>query len=145
MRKRTTRKNSAHPLLRFKEQQNARASDQQFRPASRHDCRYLSLPLAGGVVFQMDQTTSQDQSLLWHHRECRQDPDMDRHLSLCSRGHREENLESGPKSLHNSTDSEPDPFRKKTHLSSTFKCQLRKPSWPSQQPIEFIRLTLRQQ
>jgi hypothetical protein len=27
-------------------------------------------------------------------------PRLDRHLGLCSRGYREEDLESGPKSLH---------------------------------------------
>ena len=138
-------KTPTHPLLRFKEQQNACASDQQLRPSGHHDCRSLSLPMAGGVVFQVDQTTSQDQGLLWHHRKCRQDPDLDRHLGLCSRGYCEEDLESGPKSLHNSTGSERDPFRKRPHLSSTFKYQLHKPRGPVQQPSEFIRLTLGQQ
>ena len=138
-------KTPTHPLLRFKEQQNVCIPDQQLRPAGHHDCRSLSLPLAGGAVFQMDQAASQDQGLLWHHRECSQDPDLDRHLGLCSRGHREEDLEIGPKSLHNSTDFERDPFRKRTNLSSTFKCQLHKPGGQSQQPIESIRLTLGQQ
>jgi hypothetical protein len=138
-------KTPTHPLLRFKEQQNSCVSDQQLSPAGHHDCQPLSLPMAGGVVFQVDQTAPQNQSFLWHHRECRQDSDLDRHLSLCSRGDREEDLESGPKSLHNSTDSECHPFRKRTNLSSTFKCQLHKSGRPTQQPIESIRLTLGQQ
>jgi hypothetical protein len=138
-------KTPTHPLLRFKEQQNVCVSDQQLCPAGHHDCRSLSLPLAGGVVFQVDQTTSQDQGFLWNHRKCRQDPDLDRHLGLCSRGYCEEDLEFGPKSLHNSTGSGCDPFRKGTHLSSTFKCQLHKPRGLSQQPVESIRLTLGQQ
>jgi len=39
-----------------------------------------------------------------------QNSDLDRHLVLCSCGHREETLESGPKSLQNSTAFECDPF-----------------------------------
>lgn len=93
----------------------------------------------------MDQTTSQDQGLLWYHRECSQNPGLDRHLSLCSRGYCKEDLEFGPKSLHNSTGSERDSFRKRINLSSAFKCQLHKPGGLSQQPIESIRLTLGQQ
>jgi hypothetical protein len=135
-----------HPLLRFKEQENVCVSDQQLLPAGHHDCRSLSLPLAGEIVFQMDQAASQNQGLLWHYRECSQNSDLDRHLGLCARGYREENLESGPKSLHNSTDSEPDPFRKKSkiNLSSTFKYQLHNPGRQSQQPIESIQLTIEQ-
>jgi hypothetical protein len=82
---------------------------------------------------------------LWHHRKRHQNTDLDCHLRLCPRGHREKKLESGPKSLHNSTDSERDPFRKRTNLSSTFKCKLHKPGGQSQQPIESVRLTLGQQ
>jgi len=64
---------------------------------------------------------------------------------LCSRGNREENLESGPEPLYNSTDSESDPLRKRTILSTTFKYQPHKPGGPTQQPIESILLTLGQQ
>jgi hypothetical protein len=103
-----------------------------------------TLSLAGRAVFQMDQAASQDQGLLRHHRECSQNSDMDRHLGLCSRGHCEEDLESGPKSLHNSTDSEPDPFRENAYFPSTFKFQLHKPGGLSKQPIESIQLTLGQ-
>jgi hypothetical protein len=58
----------------------------------------------------MDKPDCQDQGLLWHYRECSQNPNMDRHLGLCSRGDRGEGLEIGPKSLHNSTDFKLDPF-----------------------------------
>jgi len=53
---------------------------------------------------------------------------------------RQQNLESGPKSLHNSTDFELDTFRKRTHLSSTFRFRLHKPRGQSQQPNKSIRL-----
>jgi len=71
---------------------------------------------------------------------------MDFYLGLRSRGHREEGLEFGPKSLHNSTDFWVWRFFEKvTHLSNTSKCQLHKTSRPYQQPVESIRLTLGQQ
>ena len=43
--------------------------------------------MAGGAVFQMDQTTPENQSLLGHFRECCQTSDLDRHLDLRTRGH----------------------------------------------------------
>ena len=139
-----SRKTPAHPLLRFKEQQNARVSDQQLYPAGHNDCRSISLPMAGRTVFQMDQAAPQNQSFLLHHRECSQNPDLDRHLRLCLGRYRKEDLQSEPKSLHNFTDLKRHPFRKRTHLSGTFKCQPHKPDGPHQQPIESIQLTLGQ-
>jgi len=62
----------------------------------------------------------------WQLGECSQHSDFACHLRLCSCGHREGNLESGPKSLHNSTGSERYPFRKRTNLSSSFKCESHK-------------------
>ena len=135
---------SAHPLLRFKEQQNTRVSDKQLYPAGHNDRRSVSLPMAGGTVFQMDQAAPQNQGFLWHHRECCQNPDLDRHLGLCLGRHRQEDLESAPKSLHNFTDPKRHPFRKRTHLSGTFKYQPHKPDGPHQQPIESIQVTLGQ-
>jgi Domain of unknown function (DUF4372)/Transposase DDE domain len=46
--------------------------------------RYQALPhaLANRAVFQMDQTASTNQSVLWHDRERRQNPDMDCNLGL---------------------------------------------------------------
>ena len=138
-------KTPPHPILRFKEQQNTCVSYQQFCTAGHNDCRSVSLPLAGGTVFQMDQATSQNQGILWHHRKRCQDSDLDRHLRLCTRGHREEDLEFGPESLHNSTGFERDSFRKNAHFTGTCKYNIHKPRGLSQQPTEFIRLTLGQQ
>ena len=101
MRKEITRKTPPYPLLRFKEKQNACVSDQQLPPTRQNDCRPLSFPLAGGTVFQMDQAASPDQGILRHNRKHREDSDLDRHFHLCPRRHREENLETRSKSLHN--------------------------------------------
>ena len=40
------------------------------------------MPVAGRVVFQMDQAASSHQSLLRHLRERRQDPSLDRRLAV---------------------------------------------------------------
>jgi len=77
-------KTPLHPILRFKEQQAPCVSDQQFFSAGGDDRRTVSQPLAGGVAFQVDQTASPSQGFLWHHRERRQDPDMDRLLQTLS-------------------------------------------------------------
>ena len=101
-----------------------------------HDRKWLTLkrPL-----------TPANQGLLWYHRKRLEDPDMDCYLRLCPRGYREENPETGPKPLHNSTDSEHHSLRENTNFSGTFKCKLHKQLGPYQQPVKFIRLTLGQQ
>lgn len=114
-------------------------------PPAGDDRRTLSQSLAGGAVFQVDQAASPDQGILWHHRKRRQDPDMDRHLRLCSGGDREKDLESGPQSLHNSTGFERDSFRENAYFTSTYEYVLRKQGGSPQQPVKFIRLTLGQQ
>ena len=45
----------------------------------------LSMPVAGRIVFQMDQAASSYQSLLRHLGERRQDTNLDRCLGLCAR------------------------------------------------------------
>jgi len=132
-------KTTAYPLLRCREQQNIRVSDQQFYPSGNYHCRALSLPLAGGAVFQMDQAASQNQSLLWDNRKCRENSNLDSYLSLRSRGYNQKKPETGPESLHNSTDFERHPLRENAHFTSTCKYRLQRTSDTDQQPAEFIR------
>jgi len=108
------------------------------------DLKIFSRMCQSPVPMKKDQAASQNQGFLWHHRKRCQGPELDRHLCLCARGHREEALKSGPKSLHKSTGFEHDSFRENTYFTGTFKCNLHKSSGPSQQPTEFIQLTLGQ-
>ena len=124
--KRLPGKTPPYPLLRFKEKQNACVSDQQLPPTRQNDCRPLSFPLAGGTVFQMDQAASPDQGILRHNRKRREDSDLDRHFHLCPRRHREENLETRSKSLHNSASAECFSFWENAHLSGAFKYYIHK-------------------
>ena len=131
-------KTTAYSLLRCREQQNTRVSDQQLCPSGNNHRRPVSLPLAGGAVFQMDQAASQNQGVLWDNRECREDSDLDCYLRLRSCSDCQKNPETGPESLHNSTDSERHPIRENAHFTGTFKYRLQRTRGTYQQPAEFI-------
>ena len=77
------------PIQRSHNRQAAGVSHQQFHLAGVHHHRALSLPLAGRVVFQMDQAASSYQSLFRHLRERRQNPNLDCRLGLRARRHRQ--------------------------------------------------------
>ena len=49
-----------------------------------NDHRVVSIPVASGNIFQMDQTTFENQKVLWHIRKCCQNSNMDCHLNVCS-------------------------------------------------------------
>ena len=50
----------------------------------------------GGLnYFQMDQATLANKSFLWDQQECREDPNLDRNLSLCIGGYCEKASEIG--------------------------------------------------
>ena len=59
------------PLLRRRKEEKANFPNQPFYAARFHHCRALSLPLEDLIIFQMDQTASPDQGLLWDLGECR--------------------------------------------------------------------------
>src|SRR6266705_3211077 len=77
------------PIQRSHNRQASGVSHQQFHLAGVHHHRALSLPLAGRVVFQMDQAASSYQSLFRHLRERRQNPNLDCRLGLRARRHRQ--------------------------------------------------------
>src|SRR3989338_4718595 len=52
----------------------------------------VQMPLASRVVLQMDQAAPADQGILWCHRECGQDPNLDRHLRLRAGSYHQERL-----------------------------------------------------
>ena len=58
----------------------------------------------------MDQAAPTNQVFLWHQRERRKDPDLDRSVGLCARRHRPEALGPGDQPLPDSTDFERDAF-----------------------------------
>jgi hypothetical protein len=99
---------AAHPFQRSEDWQAADLLDQQLCAARFDDRRSVSMPLAGGAVFQMDQAASSYQTVLWHFRERGEDTDLDRRVGIRVGGHLEKALEHLGEPLRNATDLEPD-------------------------------------
>jgi hypothetical protein len=96
--------------IRFKDPKTGKRLifDQQLRAARFDDHRSVSMPLASGAVFQMDQAASSYQTVLWDFRERGEDTDLDRRGGVRIGGHREKALEHLGEPLRNATDLEPD-------------------------------------
>jgi hypothetical protein len=106
------RKIATDSLFRYHPKQTPGFLNQQLY-APRIDHRpTLSVPEADRIILQMDQAASSNQSLLWHDRERRQNPDLDCHHRLCAGGNRQKASEFGTKPLHNSTGFKRHSFRK---------------------------------
>jgi len=91
--------------------------NKQFYPSSVNDSGTLSMPLASGIVFQVDQTALANQGILWNIGERGEDTGMDSYHYLRPCGHSKEALGSGPEPLHNFTDFECDTFRENPHFT----------------------------
>ena len=115
-----SRKTPAHPLRGQRNRTEPCVFDQLFYITSANNRTALQIPLAGGTIFQMDQTAPAYQSLFWHIRERREDSDMDSDLGLCFGCDNQKRIESGFESLHNSTDSERKLIRESVCFTSTY-------------------------
>ena len=91
---------TTHPLPRSRNGQDADLPYQSDGAASIDGLRPIQKPLAGGAFFQMDQTASADQAVLWHVGERREDANLDRDFGLCAGGDRAQTARSGGGSLH---------------------------------------------
>ncbi len=91
--------------------------NQQLRVVGNLDLRALQEPLAGGIVFQVDQAASSYQEVLRQFRECGEVTNMDRRVGLCPRRHRQEASQSGRFALHFVTDIFTDPVRENAHTA----------------------------
>src|ERR671919_879900 len=118
--KRLPRETAAHSLLRFSNQQAFGFSDQQLHLTGFDHCPTVSVPLAGGVVLQMDQATPTYQGLLRHQRKRGQNTNLDRHLGLRAGGHHQKALEPPAQPVFRSTDFERDDLRENSDLTNTF-------------------------
>jgi len=101
-------------------QQSSGFPDQQLHLTGSHHRPTVSMPLAGGVILQMDQATSAYQGFLRHQRKCRQDTNLDRHLGLRIGSHRQKTLEPSEQPVLHSTDFERDDLGENSDLTSTF-------------------------
>jgi hypothetical protein len=78
--------------------------DQQLHGNGSHDLRALQSALASGAVLQMDQAAFTYQEVLRQLRECGEVANLDRRVSLCPCGYRQETPQPGCFALHFATD-----------------------------------------
>jgi len=123
-RKRLSGETPTHKILRRRNGENTGLSNQQFFASSPDHRSTLPMPLAGRALFQMDQTASPDQDLLWHFRKRSQDSGMDCGFRLCSRGYHQKASEPESKPLHNSTDFKRNHFRKNPYFTGAYRFRL---------------------
>jgi len=115
-----SRQTATDSLFRWGPKQTAGVLNQQLYPTGVDHCQIVSVSLAHRDLFQMDQTTPSDQSVLWDHRECRRDPNLDSNRRLRVSSHCQKTATFRPEPLHNSTDFERDVIRKDAHFRGLF-------------------------
>src|SRR4029079_3079510 len=87
------------------------ASDQPFRFACPDHLRAVPLSLADRAVLQVDKAAPSDQSILRYFRECSQNSDLDRSISVRAHRHRKEASQSASFTIRAPTTLEPDYVR----------------------------------
>jgi hypothetical protein len=97
-------------VSRCRDAKAIRISDQQLDLARADHRAALQMPLAGRVVLQVDQAASADQGFLRDFPKRGEDPSMDCHQRLRTRGDCQKGTQARPESLRNPTNSERGPF-----------------------------------
>ena len=101
---------SSRGVLRRRARQAFGIFDQQLRAFGTHNRTTLSVSLAGGTVFQVDQTKLADQEVLRQLRQRPEDSSVDCGQRLRPGGYPQEGVEARPQPHRNSPNSERDPF-----------------------------------
>jgi len=113
-----SRKTAPRPFLRCANQQGFGFPDQQLYPTTPDHRPTVSMPLAGGVVLQVDQATPSHQGgLLWYQRQCHQNANLDCYLDLSVSGHRQKTLEPQLQLVLDSTDFKRHHLRENSNLA----------------------------
>src|SRR5208282_4691379 len=139
---RLSRQATTCEILRRRNRENPGLSDQQFLPAGLDHCTTISLPLASGTLFQMDQAKPAHQEFLRHFGERSQNSNLDCRLSLRTGRHTQEATQYPSESLHNFTNSERLGFRKNITITVTYRSQHSTGNGRFRKPVEFIHLTV---
>src|SRR5258707_1236109 len=141
---RLSREAASHSLLRCGKESTARLSDQQLHLAATDDRPTLSQPLAGRDVLQIDQTTTAHQKVLRHFPECSEGSNLDCHLHLRPRRHRQKGVAHRGQPLHYSTDLEHHVIRENPDFTGSFINTTRNATNYFWQTTDPVRLTLGQ-
>ena len=107
-------------LQRSRDEENIHLSDQPVWSSTADHLRAVQRPLAGRVVFQMDQATSPYQEVFRHIRERRESTNLDRRVGVCARGDHQKAPRPGCFSLHFATGVFSHPFREKPFKQGLF-------------------------
>src|SRR4030095_1433974 len=106
---------SPRQLSRAGYRSKIRLPDQQFLCLGAIDRCSLQVSLADRAIFQMDQTTPQNQDVLRRLAQQCKGPGLDRDLHLRPYSDHQEGARTQARHLHNSTSLEPNPFRENAH------------------------------
>src|SRR5260370_20217845 len=96
------------------------------------------MSLAGRTVFQMGQTTSAHQEVLWPFSQRREDANLDRHLRLRAHIARPQAIGTGTQPLPDFTNSQPDFVRESPTFTGPFAILLARPNINVLQPTGSI-------
>src|SRR5262249_32500455 len=107
-------------LSRSRERQDLGVSDQPVRAAGADHLRPVPVPMAGGVVLQVDQATPADQTLLRHLGKRGADANMDCHQRLRIGGDHQKATSPGRDPAYAATDLVADTFREIAHATSVW-------------------------
>ena len=110
---------AAHSLFRFHNTKASDFPDQQFSSLCSDYCQPVSMPLAGGIIFSLDQATLENKSLLWDIGKCRKNSNMDSNFRLCTGRYYQKTPQFGSKPLLDSTDFEFITIGENAHFTST--------------------------
>ena len=124
-------KTPSREVPRFRNRKEPCLPYEQLYSASINDSSIVSQSLAGGVVFQMDKATPQDQNIFRDVRKCREIPNLDRCLSLRSCSHHEEAAQSQGEPLHNFTDYKRYCIRENIYISVGYRDGLQNRNCPN--------------
>ena len=144
-RQRLSRPIASSEILRCRNRKASCVPDQLVQRSSLDDCDAVSRSLAGGVVFQMDQTTPANKTIFRHDCQCRQDTDMDCRKRLRPRCDCQKTVGSQAEPLHFITDFKSQPVRENAHFTGLFANRLQYPKQPKLQPTVTIQLMMGQQ
>ena len=119
--KKLSGKGATYSILRQRNSETSDVFNQQFHAASHNNRPVIQMQMEDRTVFQMDQTASAYQSLLWNFRKCRQNTNLDCNLNLCFGSDRQKTFKPGRKSLHYFTDIKHHAFRETPNFTGTFR------------------------
>ena len=86
-------KTATYPFLRCRTPKPPLLSYQQFQFYLWNHCQTIQMPMAGGIVFQMDKAAPPNQGFLWNFGKCGEITDLDRNMHICALGYNQEKVE----------------------------------------------------